>query len=658
MADAITNAYILIVDDDKASRRLLQAQLHIAGFRNLGFAPSGSEGLDMIQARCPDVIVADVMMPGMTGYTFTEKIREQFPGRFIPIILISALQSPEDRVKGIEAGANDFLSRPVDPGELVARINALLLLKQARDALDAERQRLATLYDVSRALTADLNVNAIMQRILTLTRTLTGAEKATLVLLNEKGGFEQKIQARHGEAPRSGQSIDPLVLQRGLLGWVIQHGQAALILDVLTDERWVPLPNDDPARAAVAVPITWSDRVIGGLLLVSQEPGAFHDEHLELLTAICSQAAVALENARLYDEAHRQRARTEALISQTGDPVIVTDPNTRITSFNPAAACELDLDESAMGRPVGNVFSLRLADLVAQASERGVALSGEHTHERVGDHERTFNVSVSPVAGVGFMLVWQDITALKETERIRLEHERAETERVRRTFTRYMSPALVERVLGDPDILIRREAREAVVLFADLRGFTRLTMEHSAHNVMALLNDVFDGLMEIAYRNDGVIFDIAGDELMIAFNVPYDQPDASRRALATAIEMQREFAHLRAAWAARGMRIGMGIGISRGPVVLGHIGGRFRMNYAMVGQAVNIAHRLVDMSEDGKIVITPELMTEDHPDRDKVVIREMQPLTIPGVNHAVPVLCLEVIKSLPDESGSDWRASA
>ena len=243
------------------------------------------------------------------------------------------------------------------------------------------------------------------------------------------------------------------------------------------------------------------------------------------------------------------------------------------------------------------------------------------------------------------MLIWQDISGLKEAERARLESERANTQRVLEAFSRYMSLALVERVLSDPDILTRRERREAIVLFADLRGFTRLTVEHSPDDVLALLNDVFAEMMEIVYEHEGVVFDIAGDELMIAFNVPFEQPDAAQRALATAIAMQRKFAALKSTWATRGMRVGMGIGINRGQVVLGHVGGRSRMNYAMVGQAVNIAHRLVEVARDAQIVVTPEILSDRLPETQGLSIHQLPPVVVKGMDEPQEMILIELAET-------------
>lgn len=648
MSKSLTQAAILIVDDDRNNLNLLVAQLNLAGFKNLYPALGGQEALNVIKQNVPDLIVLDVMMPNIDGYEVVRRVRASYPQHFIPIILVSALQSAEDRVKGIEVGANDFLSRPFEAGELIARVNSLLELKQARDGLESERGRLALLYNVSQGLTSQLDYHYLLRHIVALTTDLTGAAKTLLIILGRRGAFQEKIIKRFGESPRTVDTIDPLVLNRGLLDWVIRKREDALIQDVSQDERWVPLPDDtEPVGSAIAVPLLVGEQVVGALLLTSPEKDFFREDHLDLLVAIASQAAIALENARLFAETHQQKAHVEALLNQIGDPVIVTDCEGRISSINPASFETLNINQSVISRPLLDVFGPKIADLLTRAGERGGTISGEHTWHREQPDQRNFNISVSPIEGVGYLLIWQDVTPLKEGERVRLESERAHSQRILETFSRYMSLALVERVLNDPDILTRRERREAIVIFSDLRDFTRLTVEHPPDDVLTLLNDIFSELIEIVYEYEGVIFDIIGDELMIGFNVPYEQPDAPHRALRTAIAMQRRFAELKYKWLARGMNVGMGIGINRGPVLLGHVGGHGRMDYAMVGEAVNLAHRLVDLAQDAQIVITPEMLADIQDDLPpgEVVAQELPPIYIKGIDEPVPVVVIELVDS-------------
>jgi PAS domain S-box-containing protein len=645
MPDDRSQVSILIVDDNEQNCLVLRLTLTDAGFTDLAVTRSGEAALKYIANQMPDLILLDVMMPVMDGYEVTQRIRANYPEHYIPIILLSALEDPQERMRGIRVGANDFISKPFDKGEMLARIDSLLDRKRILDELAHEQERLALLYMVSQALTSQLDYKQIIQKIVSLTTGLTGAAKAILVLLDEDGGFQQKITARVGQETRSIDKIDPLVLSKGLLGWVIHNMQPVLIPEVSQDERWMRFPDDDETtHSVIAAPLARAEQVTGALMLSSPEPDMFEPQHLDMLVAICSQAAIALENARLYERAHQERARIEALLNQMGDPVVVTDTSGCITRINPATEREFGLDNDAIGRPLADVFDLALADLLLRAQERGTSVSGEYTTRKLElEENRSFHVSVSPVEAIGYTLIWQDISGLKESERVRLESERAEKRRVLEAFSRYMSPALLERVLNDPDILHRRERRDAVVVFADLRGFTRLTVEHPPDVVMALLNKLFPEMIEIVHKQEGVIFDITGDELMIAFNVPYSQEDSNQRAIETAVGMQRRFAQLKTEWADQGLIVGLGVGIARGSVVLGHVGGPSHMNYAMVGQAVNIAHRLVDLAEDAQIVVAADILIDVTVDDSLVAIKKLPPKMLKGKSQPVTLFLLSLI---------------
>jgi PAS domain S-box-containing protein len=632
---------ILIVEDDPVSLQILVRQLSQAGFERIHRARSGEEALEAIVARPIDVIVLDVGLPGMNGYEVTSFIRHHHTDPHIPIIMISATGQASERARGLEVGANDFVDKPVDPRELVARVTSQFSYKRMLDELNSERERLQALYRISQALTSHLDFEQTIRDIVSLAPRLVNATKAILILLDEKGGFQQKIVSHQQESAYTVQKIEQAVLETGLAGWVLRTGKIALVADVTEDERWADLPGERGSGSALAVPLAWGDRVVGVLMLESPEPGAFLDEHAGLIEAVGSQAAIALENARLYEQMDQEQKRTNALLTHIGTPVVVTDPDGLIIRTNPAAEEIFGLGIDAIGRSLGDVFGLALADLWQRAQERGGMVSGEHSRRKAGPEEsRSFNVSISPIAAVGYMLLWQDISGLKESERVRLDSERAETQRVLSTFSRYMSTALIERVLTDRDILTRRERREAVVLFADLRGFTRLTVEHPPDSVFGLLNDLFSEMLEIINRHEGLVFDITGDELMVTFNVPYSQTDLNHRAITTAVEMQRRFAELQRKWRDRGMEVGMGIGIDRGRVVLGHLGGSSHMNYSMVGEAVNISHRLVEIAGDSQIVVTPEILSDGLPDGVGVTIVEMEPRLLKGKDSPQPIALL------------------
>ncbi len=125
---------ILIVDDDAIVRDTLQALLFKEGY-HLAFATSGQDALTRLKDINPDVILLDVMMPGMDGFEVCQKLKTDKKWQHIPIILVTALDSKEDLVSGLEAGADDFLSKPVNGLELRARVRSMLRIKQQFDAL-------------------------------------------------------------------------------------------------------------------------------------------------------------------------------------------------------------------------------------------------------------------------------------------------------------------------------------------------------------------------------------------------------------------------------------------------------------------------------------------------------------------------------------------
>lgn len=123
---------ILIVDDEPFNVDYLEQELEDLGYETSS-ASNGREALDQVAADPPDLILLDVMMPVMDGFETCRRLKEDEETRLIPVIIMTALDAMEDRIQGIEAGADDFLTKPVDERELFARIQTALKLKHAMD---------------------------------------------------------------------------------------------------------------------------------------------------------------------------------------------------------------------------------------------------------------------------------------------------------------------------------------------------------------------------------------------------------------------------------------------------------------------------------------------------------------------------------------------
>jgi DNA-binding response OmpR family regulator len=115
--------HILIVDDDKNTRRLYQAVLENEGYQ-VSLAENGNAALDVMDKEQIDLVVLDIMMPGMDGYEFTKTLRET--NNSLPVLMVSAKQLPEDKKKGFLVGTDDYMTKPVDEEEMLLRIKALL----------------------------------------------------------------------------------------------------------------------------------------------------------------------------------------------------------------------------------------------------------------------------------------------------------------------------------------------------------------------------------------------------------------------------------------------------------------------------------------------------------------------------------------------------
>ena len=189
-----------------------------------------------------------------------------------------------------------------------------------------------------------------------------------------------------------------------------------------------------------------------------------------------------------------------------------------------------------------------------------------------------------------------------------LEAEVARRREISATFRRYVSPTLVDQILADSQLrdsaLADKSTRvNATTLFADMRGFTRISEQLPPAEVVPLLNEYFKLLTNIAFQHEGTVFNMAGDSLMVGFGVPFEQDDATVRAFHAAKEMLAQFDELVTRWKAEfGIQAGLGIGINEGEVIAGNIGSPDYMNFTIIGDAVNVAARLGQRARTGQLL--------------------------------------------------------
>lgn len=201
------------------------------------------------------------------------------------------------------------------------------------------------------------------------------------------------------------------------------------------------------------------------------------------------------------------------------------------------------------------------------------------------------------------------LTRVRSLLRIKQLHDEVESRNqlLRQVLNRYVAEDVAEVILTDPErhLKLGGELREVTVLFADIRGFTRYTEQHSAPEVIAALNSIFQSLSEVVFEHRGTFDKYIGDGLMIFFGAPVAEGDDPQRAVEAALDMQSRFQKLKQG-TPDFADLGLGIGVHSGQAVVGNIGSEEVMDYTVVGDVVNIAKRLQERAGPGELLLSDE----------------------------------------------------
>ena len=238
--------------------------------------------------------------------------------------------------------------------------------------------------------------------------------------------------------------------------------------------------------------------------------------------------------------------------------------------------------------------------------------------------------------------------ARRALEEARLAREIEQRQWIHRMFERYVSPKLVKEILDEgnqrENPLDRLSRLEVVALFADMRGFTSIAEKLEPSKVVELLNDFFSLITAVAYEHEGTVFNMAGDSLLIGFGVPLPQADSAERAVRAACAMIRRFQSHVANWQSTyDIKVGLGIGISRGEAIAGNVGSPTYMNYTIIGDAVNVAARLMQNAKANEILISEPVFNQLGSPAEGLRLEPLPPMTFKGKSAPLPVYCVRVL---------------
>ena len=215
-----------------------------------------------------------------------------------------------------------------------------------------------------------------------------------------------------------------------------------------------------------------------------------------------------------------------------------------------------------------------------------------------------------------------------------------ERDHVKSTFAHFVSQQVMDSILKSGEIRLTGDRRRITVLFCDIRGFTSISESLVPEKIVQLLNDYFETMVDVIFRNRGTLDKFIGDGIMVIFGAPEDDPYQEEHAVRTAIEMQIALTELSLRWVAEGINVRMGIGINSGPAVVGNIGSSKRMDYTAIGDTVNLASRLESATKEFGVGILVSEYTYTAV-RGNFHFRNMGPVTVKGRAEAVVTYTVE-----------------
>ncbi len=406
---------ILIADDLPDNLLLLSRYLENEGYSYIK-AKDGIDTLEKTRSHLPDLILLDINMPNKDGFAVLEEIRADPVTEHIPVIILTAARlTPGEIQSGLNMGADDYITKPFDRKELLARIRTKLRVKRAEDIIRRRNRELNLLPEIGRDLSARLNMEELATVLLKRTGETLGAVLSHIVILNPNSTYQKTYYFDQSPASRHYSAQYTLLPQ--LLKIANDVHQGFIISDTSQDPRWEPTEND-PARSVVVVPMFGRYHLLGLLLLANEQTNYFKLEHLLLLQAICSQASIAIENAHLYDNMAQEQQRLAAVLQGAADAILMFDRNNRLSLLNPAAQKLFTDYEMRIGKQLAE--GKGYDGLIAELNQVGKS-SDSFSVEIAWPDRRVFSASLTPVKEGGCVVVLHDVTHFKELERVKDE---------------------------------------------------------------------------------------------------------------------------------------------------------------------------------------------------------------------------------------------
>ncbi len=400
---------ILVADDVPDNVSLLSRYLENEGYI-LVSASNGVETLEKARSEMPDLILLDVNMPEKDGFQVLREVRNDPALEHVPVIILTAARpDPSDMQYGLNLGADDYVTKPFDRRELLARIHTKLRAKEAEEVIRRRYKELSVLPEIGKEISARLDLDDLTDAVLRRSVEILGAMFGHLLLFNSKEPFQRSYGVSASLTP----SVQIPSL-KSLLRQIRDTRQGLIIADVRTDPRW-QVSASDPTRSVMLTPLFGRLELVGLLVLAHEQPDYFKSDHLLLSQAIASQAAIAVENARLQECMVFEQQRLAAILQSAADAILLFDAEGRLTLLNPAGQKLFSDYQARIGQRlgVGQGYDSLLSNL-----DKAIASRQPVTTDVLWPDHRSFSAEYTPLAEGGCMVILHDVTRYTDLKRM------------------------------------------------------------------------------------------------------------------------------------------------------------------------------------------------------------------------------------------------
>ncbi len=636
---------ILIVDDEPINIRLL---LEIVKREHqVAVATNGREALRIAASeKKPDLILLDIMMPGLDGYEVCRRLKANPDTQNIPVIFITAKSEEQDETLGFQLGAADYITKPFSSMVVQSRVRTQLEVKRHREHLEklveARTQALmkakeeeVQLLEMTTELSFELNLLKLLEKIMNTTNELLSADRCTLFLSDETTGelWSQVAQGMETEEIRFPNHL-------GIAGSVFTTGQTVNISNAYEDPRFNPTFDKKTGyrtRSILCMPVkNKSGKIIGVTQVLNKRGGPFTETDERRLKAFSAQASVALENARLFEDVLAMRNYNESMLASMRNGVISMNAEKDIVKINEAAARLMGQKlESTTDVSVNNTIKRIFAENNQWVMDKIDSVMATGKIENTMDADLVLldgssvpvNLTVVPLINTdvtwgGVLVVLEDIT---------------NEQRLRGAIARYMTKEVADRLLEEGETVLGGQIQDATVMFTDIRNFTGISEKIGPKETVALLNEYFSIMVDIIFTYEGTLDKYIGDAIMAVFGAPFSTGEDADRSVRTAIDMLnalKDFNRQRRELCQETIKIG--IGINSNEILSGNIGSMKRMDYTVIGDGVNLAARLESVN---KIYGTNIIISESTQKslKGNYTLREIDLIRVKGKTQPVSI---------------------